>query len=597
MVPAKQAKLPDPPFLLGPWLRVDPSSGQVVEADRLKAPPGAEGKLALSAARNEYVSFQMVLPADWFGPKLRLRLDGLDAGSAVSGGEMEWFVQWPVKFGAVWYPDALVPSRQIEPAEKLGLLSRIKRPRAVGLWVDLFVPRQAKPGRYTGTLRVQSEARQDAQLGVELTVRPFAVDDTCHVTADMNSYSAAFVQPWLADGRGTGYLTEASSRRLLHAYFRMAHEHRSVLHTLGYTHSGIVEAGFAPELVGTGDQVRVKSWTLFDQCWGPAYDGTAFRGTRRGEIPVPYSYTPFNFMWPASFIHWGQPGYQVAWERIGAQFIDHARQRGWTRTKFEIFFNHKKRYKFFPFDGDETRFLKDEQVFRDFHELAVGRWRQCKDVRIVYRTDSSWAIGVHSRNDIADLFDLWVVSAGIGGCFREGIEGLVAKGHDVWFYGGAPPYQADLMEQARWPLVPWMRGGNGFTPWLTTSAGRSPLADGPTDAGRTGLFYPGVELGIEGPIPNLRTKAMRNSMQTLEYLWMLAERDGGRRDRTWEMVNRAMGVDWSAWWRTPDPFMSKPPNEWTDADFSVAPRIDHWSHSDPRDFEKLRAAAGDALSR
>ncbi|MDD4889913.1 MAG: hypothetical protein PHU85_08265 [Phycisphaerae bacterium] len=590
------SNLPEPPYLLDSWLRVDFATGQVIEGDRLKSPNGAGSTIRLSAARNEYVSFQVVLPADWLGPKLRVSLSGAASGAAVTSREFDWFVEFPFKSGATWYPDALVPGKSIEAAEKLGLLSRINRPRVFALWVDLFIPREAKPGRYAGTLRVQSEARHEADLGIELSIWPFAIDDECHVTADMNSYSASFVTCWPQYDRPDP-LAQAGARRILHAYYRMAHEHRSMLHSLNYTHSGMIPAGFAPELVGDGDQIRVKSWTLFDQCFGPAYDGSAFRGTRRGEIPVPYSYTPFNLMWPASFIWYDQPGYKVAWQRIGEQFVEHAKQHGWTRTKFEIFFNHKKRYRYFPFDGDETRFTGDEQVFRDFHDMIVGQWRKRKDVRIVYRTDSSWMCGLHSQSDVADIFDLWVVSGGIGGCYKSGMENLIRKGHDVWFYGGASGYQSDLIEMGRWPLVPWMRGGNGFTPWLTTDGGKTPFASGPTGDGRTGLFYPGAELGLDAPIANLRTKAMRNSMQTIEYLWLLAARENGSRARTWDLVNRVMGVDWSAWWRKPDAFMHKPPHEWQNADFSTAPKIDTWSHSDPRDLDRLRSAAADELSK
>ena len=587
-----------PPCLLDSWLRVDSASGQIIESARLRRPATGGASLAVSAAQNEYVSFQVALPADWFGPKLRVTLSGLPAAAGISSRDLEWFVEWPIRSEQTWYPDALIPAKCLEASQKLGLLSRIDRPRVVVLWVDLFVPREGKPGRYSATVRVQSEARQEAELGLDLNVWPFAIPDECHIVADMNSYSGGFVQNWPPySQQGFDYLTSAGGRRILHGYYRMAHEHRGMMHSLNYRHSGAVSPGLAPELVGLGDQIRVKSWTLFDQCWGPMFDGSAFRGTRRGEIPVPYSYTPFNFNWPASFIYYGQPGYKVAWERIGDQFAEHARQHGWNRTKFEIFFNHKKRYRFFPFDGDETRFLADEQIFRDFHEMIIKQWRARKDVRFIFRTDTSWAIGHHTRNDIADLFDLWVASAGISGWFKEGMENLQSKGAEVFYYGGAPSYCEDLQSMARWPLVPWMRGGQGFTPWMTTDAGKEPLMAGPTGKGSVGLFYPGVELGLEGPLANLRTKAMRNSMQTTEYLWLLASRDGGRRTKTWDLVNKVMGVDWSAWWQDTPAFTSKPPNKWVGQDWSTPRRIDSWDHSDPRDFERLRTTAGEELAK
>ena len=49
------------------------------------------------------------------------------------------------------------------------------------------------------------------------------------------------------------------------------------------------------------------------------------------------------------------------------QFDRHLEQNGWKDTRIEFFFNHKKRYRWFGWDGDED----NHQHFTTFH---VRRW-------------------------------------------------------------------------------------------------------------------------------------------------------------------------------------------------------------------------------
>ena len=89
-------------------------------------------------------------------------------------------------------------------------------------------------------------------------------------------------------------LPEASPDRrgrligLIHAYHRIFYENRGTFHQLGYGHAGKVGPEFAPQLAGTGKQMHIASWDLFDRHYGPLLDGSAFRDsrTRRKTNPV-----------------------------------------------------------------------------------------------------------------------------------------------------------------------------------------------------------------------------------------------------------------------------------------------------------------------
>ncbi len=70
----------------------------------------------------------------------------------------------------------------------------------------------------------------------------------------------------------------------------------------------------------------------------------------------------------------------------------HFREKGWTRTKFEMFFNHKKRYKGFHWDGDETRFAQDDPPMLEYSRLLKKAVPSGSPVQFVFRHDASWRL-------------------------------------------------------------------------------------------------------------------------------------------------------------------------------------------------------------
>lgn len=66
----------------------------------------------------------------------------------------------------------------------------------------------------------------------------------------------------------------------------------------------------------------------------------------------------------------------------------HCREKEWTRTRFEMFFNHKKRYKAFPWDGDEVRFPEDGKYFVEYGRLLKRALPADSPVKFLFRTDA-----------------------------------------------------------------------------------------------------------------------------------------------------------------------------------------------------------------
>ena len=169
------------------------------------------------------------------------------------------------------------------------------------------------------------------------------------------------------------------------------------------------------------------------RCW----DGSAFKDTRRGPKPIPYLYLTINPEWPARYVLFGSQGYETEFVTAVREMIRHFEKKGWTGTKFEMFFNHKKRYKGFDWDGDETRWPKDDVYFKLYKRLLAQATPRNTPVQMIIRHDASWRM--HEQwQSLNGIVDLWVCGGGILSWFPWAPQMLHDRGNLVWFYGGTP---------------------------------------------------------------------------------------------------------------------------------------------------------------
>jgi len=573
-------KVSAPIEALSEWVRVDPVSGAIIDRAVLREPAAAsllteDGCVALAGARNEYVSFQVVVHSAETIGAIRLRFGGLTGpgGARIGRSEFEphahWYHHLP-EHG--WIPDALVPLKILD--QPVGLpwkAADVPGQTAQGFWIDLFIPKDAPPGSYRGTLTVDLDGRRHP-VPIALEVWPFAIPDACSMVADMNAYAPGVVSGWEGVEHSPGIVNAwpgldddpsgCGTRAYLKAErntFRCVHDHRALYHYLPYSHSGAIPHPiFIPELAGSGRSIRVKSWAAFDRHFGAYLDGSAFRGTRRGPIPLPFMYTPQNFHWPADFAHFGRKGYRTEWRRIGGEFVDHFRKKGWTHTQFELFFNHKQRYKYFPWDGDEIRFLEDAEHMYQFRDLSAGVYDAADPVQFIWRVDSSWVFAKHCTSDLTDFVKLWVVNSGCQAEAPNCVGPMHRKGCTLFHYGGASSLDVPLSWVWMWPVQTLGRGNDGFTWWLTTGWTRD-IWRRSRDNYATCVFYPGSPWGSLDVFGGIRTKALRNAMQTMEYAHLL---DGKRRAGTARrVIDRVLGTNRAFWWDA----TSSPPRSGSDA--------------------------------
>lgn len=563
--------------------RPDPFGG-IVASDR----QGAEWlkQVNLRAGRGSYASFHLVVnskaSADF---KLSVRFPlPVDV-------YREWFhFNTPDK---KYYPDALIPVSLPHQFQIPDAGNTIPSQTAQAFWIDLWIPAATEPQTYRGEAIVSTSSGRET-LPIELTVIPAIVPQDDAVILDNNSYGTS----WLVnqypktlahfrESAGASPESEGKLIDLIHAYHRIFYENRGVFHQLGYGHAGKVGPEFAPELAGTGRQMRVASWDLFDRHYGPLLDGSAFRDSRRGAKPIPFVYLPVNPEWPASFLWWGEPGYDAEFVTVLSEMERHFREKHWTNTKFEVFFNHKKRYKGFPWDGDEIRFERDNNYLRVYHRLLEQAIPRNSPVQFVMRADTSWTAPQQFR-ELEGVIGFWVVGEGELNWHPDAIPRLKQRGDIVWTYGGTPSVQKVSAEMTLNPLRSWINGVDGFVRWQTVEPGPDPWFH--LNGGDLTLVYSGEKFHIAGPIPSIRLKLQRNCLQDLALLNALST-PVSRKELKEEVVRRFNHTQTADWSDANAKLSAKPILDWNNADFTDAlkPYEARFAHLDPDAWLRVRA--------
>jgi len=544
------------------FLRSDPF-GAIVAPDRSGADLasslyGAKHQVVLTGCRGGYVSFHLVvkLPSP---STYTLDVTIPDPANKV---QIDLFREWFhfTDSDKRYYPDALIPvhatysSRLPEPD------NRIPKQTAQAFWVDVYVAPDTRLGIFSGTAKLKANSKITT-LPIQLTVLACVIPGEDVVTIDHNSYGSS----WLAQQFAGSYQRNSDDWfesnqffELIHAYHRVFYEHRGIFHQLGYGHSGKVGPEFAPVLEGAGRAKHITSWGLYDRHYGPLFDGTAFSASRRGPRPIPFVYLPINPEWPASYEFWGERGYEAEFVNVVSEMERHSREKGWTHTNFEVFFNHKKRYKGFPWDGDEVRFPKDLKYFIEYGRLLKEALPADTPVHFLFRADVSWDMEQQFKV-LNGVVKLWCAGGGILSLYKDAPEMLRNRGDVIWYYGGPPSVTDSSTAITEFSLRAWLWGVNGYVHWLTVSPGEDPWFH--FDGGQTALIYSGERFGVREPIPSIRLKIQRNCLQDLALLDSLKRRKSldSLRDRAARSYNNSVLDDW---WNSRPALADLPSDQW-----------------------------------
>jgi hypothetical protein len=541
------------------WVSHDPVTG-ASDGHCLREKPS--GPVIITAPRNGYGSFRLLVRG--IGTfNLEITIDG-DPEVDV---HKVWYhhMNRTTDDEAPYRADALVPvttpgSFSIPDPE-----NKIADQMYQEFWIDVFAPKGAQTGQAKGDIKLACGSHA-VSLPFVIDVLSAVVPEEPTVTMDNNSYGSRWLPELYPEaysqtqGRQDRKYWETSIE-LLHNYYRLAHEHRAIFHNLGAGHSGDFDPIYGPSKSGQGRELTIGNWDLFDHHYGPLLDGTAFASAapgaprpRRPAEPIWGVYTPINPVWPADYLWWGEKGYEE--EMVGGlkAFDAHFRQKGWTKSRVEFFFNHKKRYRWFEWDGDEQKYYKDFAHHREMIRL----WEIATEgspVNWVYRADASWYMKKQFE-ELAGHRNFWVAGSFLR-WYPADVRQVIDRGETIWTYGSYPSIREPASTVLYNLYTTWARGLHGFAPWQVTSPGRDPWFD--NDGASIGAFYPGERFGIPGPIPSIRMKVLRNGIQDLD---LLSERTQAARDRERVTAAVAESLPVTLWEDPPEAVRTLPPEDW-----------------------------------
>jgi hypothetical protein len=537
-------------------LRINPQTGAGFEdcdiyPSQLRIRPGYREKncifdgpsqeIRLAGARNEVIAFQLEMESQMpLGGVSVAASDLRGPGGFLSETNIRLFKEWyievkqpshgdssPVGFdclGPGWYPDPLIPldqsvNREFSmPFDLPDKANAVPGQKVQAVWVDVYIPRDQKPGSYEGRVTVRaSENGRDLEdsLKLRLNVFPFTLPDENHLGISLNDYGS--ISP------------RHMRREKLWSFYQMAQNHRCVLDVL-YN---------APKVSGTGSEIKID-WTEYDSNFAALFDGTAFTpeygycGPGMG-VPVKRFYLPFEsspgWAWPRPPDEMWIKQYEDAVKTALRDFEKHFLEKGWTRTKLMMFYN---RY-------DESGRVKEIAYFaRLLREAGLK-----EPARFLYRVDGGPPEVVRSVR--LENIGIWCVNGNVRYTHPEEQREIIRHGGQVWIYSSnsarepciaAPYIDTEALALRTWGWIPWKYRQIVTTmcEWGTFYHGRGKRWRDPTIAAALGgkeilngdalLIYPGEFIGVDGPIPSIRLKALRRGSQDFEYMRLLAQRTG-----------------------------------------------------------------------
>lgn len=501
-------------------------------------------KVGISGAKGEYASFQVCVEAlqgSLSGIKVRLpELKG--PAGLIQEGEIELFKNWYARNrDNQWQPAYCVPVKHGEELQIPDPARGLPNQQNQTVYVDVYIPKDAQPGKYAGALAVEANGTAPVTIPVELTVFDFTLPDRLTFWPELNAYHI----PSNA-----------------HDHWRLAHQHRCVLNCWVWR----------PQLQGSGKDIRVV-WDRYDREVGPLLSGEAFKDNRRAGRPVECMYLPFEDSWPTPLSkqnynyqgHWPGRGennrhivehylkapyigdalsqdYKDAFLSVQRQFSEHFKEKGWTQTEMHCFYGgkntHRTQY------GSNMWWTTDEP----YH------WDDWLALQFFLRL---WAKGLGGADP-----KLWAGRADISrpqwhGRVLDHIVGPVyfgtgafmqyrrcrwleqETGLDLRAYGSANADNKSNTSSVVALMNVWLNGGNAFLPWQTLSRGENAFDVNDRATAGNALLVPGGKFGLP-VVGDMRLKALRDGQQICEYFRILADRYGLEREQVKAMVFRAV---------------------------------------------------------
>jgi len=595
--------------------KVNPVTGNLLEGDNYTMPTVDTARLSnpiwdagqkvvtIYGARNETVAFQVIVEAtEKMLNNVVIQADTLSGNMGLIEAEknIELFKLWYVPVEGAYYPDACLPLKgkfNIPDSN-----NKIPEHKNQAVWVDIYIPKETPSGVYEGVLSISSdEIKKPVEIGINLTVWDFCLPDTSSFVNELNAYGGIY--------KGMGVKRGSQEYKKIElGYHQLARKHRSTLNVLPYGYEGNISSSDYVPLIQSNRQVI--DWTDWDNRFGLYLDGSAFTegygyyGPGM-SIPVTHFYLPFNENWPVLMMdgygvniqekdypacvyeHANRAPsierafsmeYKESFVGMVSEYARHFQEKGWGATRFQFYLNNKY---YARENGKGTAWwLLDEPAHRDdFLALAFfGQlfWKGVNTVGAGKPANFDFRVDIsrpqYQREMLDGLANLQDVS--YKAFFTKNrlcMERKQRFGETYWFYGGGPQIEETSASLMGLYYQAYLLGADGGLPYYTSF--RHP------DCWSKGEYLAIVYPGAFGPIAGLRLKVERRAVQDIEYLTLLAAKEGWSRDRVNQAVLKKI--------RLKGDISSKGADD---------PGQIAFSHLKPDDFNRLRIAMAKTMS-
>ncbi len=500
-------------------------------------PPGKTLAVNISAARNEWESFQILMRSD--EPVKEINVVAADLigpeGAVLKATDARLYRQhqFLIKDGSYrnnnfkpgWYPDALIPfvlpvgAKPIHGARFAAVPFRLPADETHGFWCDLYVPPGTKPGPYRGTYHVTASGGRSVAIPVTLWVWDFQLPA-------VPTMKTCFGGP--------------------HRSVRLYYQRRA-------------EAGNGKpvaDLKALGAQVdQVLSEHHFNV------------GAARESVPVAQADGSFRIpdeqvralrdridRYRINAIGLAKPT-EVIKDPIRERAKLHAWLAAIDRAAQEL---HRPDVLFFLYLMDEPHDPNSYEFVRTWGR-AIREAKSVVQVLVTARPERDANLG-----DLYGAVDIWCPH--YASFSPNAVAKRQALGETIWTYTclcqgkqKTPWWETDF-PLLNYRVPAWMMwhyrvrgllywGGMSYwtqvkDPWTDPATMKGDLVFN----GEGSLVYPGRDVGYEGIAPSIRLKALRDSIEDYEYLAIL-ERLG--LDAEAEKIIKPLVGSWTEW--DPDP--------------------------------------------
>jgi hypothetical protein len=495
-------------------------------------PPGSSLAVQLSAARNEWESFQILVRAD--DPVSTIRLIPSDLhgphGAVLGISEARLYRQHQLRldrgtyrnasFKPDWYPDPLLPfadpltGRALAGARLQAVPFDLPAEQTHGFWVDLHVPEGTPAGEYHGTYRVTSASEGPVEVPVTLTVWGFDLPR-------VSTFQTAFGSP-------------AQQLR-----------------------------GYYAERAKAGKETEPADWAAVDRQCAQLLSEHRLDATPPAAMLTPVRQSDGSFRIASGQVD----GLRAFVDRYRVNALetphpssiikDPERERDVLHAWLAAFDRAAAELKrpgviFYTYLRDEPNTLEDYRYVQKWGRAV----REAKSVVKVLVVEQPWTASGQEGADSAwgDLYgavDIWCPLFSLER--PESAARREALGETIWTYtalcqGPPTPWWHIDFPLLNYRVPPWMAWHDGMRgllywggmcywrpvedPWqqapVYTGNGTYQQGDkGIIFNGEGSLVYPARPVGYEGVVPTIRLKALRDGIEDYDYLAIL-DRAGRR---------------------------------------------------------------------